>query len=306
MSSISFDVFTLELKLDAVGTPFRTISIPSFYTFDKLHCMIVWLFQWSDEHQHKFKIPINKDQLNKKQEAEDDMDEDSSSSLLHKNPDIEKMNININTNNNKSKQMNKNNIKDNDDIDQKNQKNLKQKDENTYYWVSDLKSFPSHSSNIKRKLESRVMLQNALHTKHDTIMYQYDFDSKINSNWTIFITLLSTKSIRNFPISDFDPFEFVEIVDGHGKTIPEYEITDYDSNGGGGYLSPSYASDYDREYEQELREYNPKRLNEELQIMRKQYTMFYEDYKKNKKKKLKMREEMGLNNNKNKKKKEKE
>ena len=46
MSSISFDVFTLELKLDAVGTPYRTVSLPSFYTFDKLHSMIVWLFQW--------------------------------------------------------------------------------------------------------------------------------------------------------------------------------------------------------------------------------------------------------------------
>ena len=209
MSSISFDVFTLELKLDAVGTPYRTVSIPSFYTFDKLHSMITWLFQWSDEHQHKFKIPINKNQLNKKQEQDkydDDMDEDSSSSLLHKNPNIETMK-------NKSNQIIKNKDKN---IDKNNEKHLKQKDENSYYWVSDLKSFPSHSSNIKRKLESRVMLQNALQTKNDTIVYQYDFDSKINANWTIFITLLSTKSIRNFPISDFDPFEFVEIVDGDG------------------------------------------------------------------------------------------
>eukprot|EP00483_Globobulimina_turgida_P003613 UN03619 len=73
------------------------------------------------------------------------------------------------------------------------------------------------------------MIQNALRDKNDCIIYQYDFDSNINSNWTVFVTLLSTKSIRNLPISDFDPFEFVEIIDGYGKTIPEYDLIDYES-----------------------------------------------------------------------------
>ena len=55
-----------------------------------------------------------------------------------------------------------------------------------------------------------------------------------------------------------------------------------------------------------MRSYNPKRLNEELQIMRKQYTMFYEDYKKNRKKKQKMRQkDLDRNNKKKKKKKRK-
>merc|ERR1712154_80307 len=117
-------------------------------------------------------------------------------------------------------------------------------------------------------------------------LYQYDFDSNINSNWTIQITLLSIKSIRNFPISDFDPFDFVEIVGGDGATIPEYE-----SVGGGGYCNNN-LSEYEREYKQELREFDQKRLNEELIIMRKEYTMFYEDIynKKQKKSKQKMRQ----------------
>ena len=173
--------------------------------------------------------------INMNNEQYDDQDEDSCSSLLHKNDQISKMeNIDIVDNNNNNNN-NMNNIKSNINVkDDKTNKNInnninnmnhknklnrkKQKSDNSYYWVSDLKSFPSHSSNIKRKLESRIMLQNALQNKKDTIIYQYDFDSKINSNWTVFITLLSTKSIRNFPISDFDPFEFIEIVDGNGTS----------------------------------------------------------------------------------------
>eukprot|EP01084_Bolivina_argentea_P012157 22774_1 len=219
MSSISFDVCTVELKLDAAETPYRIVSVPSFYTFNKLHEMIVWLFQWSDEHSHAFKIPIHK-------------------------------------NNEKDDSLCK------------------------YYWVSNIKSFPSHNINIKKKLESRVMIQNALHNENDCIVYQYDFDSNINSNWTIFVTLLSKKSIHNFPIDDFDPFDFVEIIGGYGKTIPEYDLIDYDNQ-----ISEPFIFD-----EQEVRQYNQKRLNEELQIMRSEYTMFYEDYKKNKKTKRKMRQ----------------
>eukprot|EP00484_Ammonia_sp_Unknown_P013062 CAMPEP_0197076176 /NCGR_PEP_ID=MMETSP1384-20130603/211979_1 /TAXON_ID=29189 /ORGANISM="Ammonia sp." /LENGTH=473 /DNA_ID=CAMNT_0042515025 /DNA_START=1179 /DNA_END=2600 /DNA_ORIENTATION=+ len=301
VSKITFDVFTLELKLDAFGTPYRTVSLPSFYTFDKLHAMIIWLFQWSDEHQHRFKIPVNKEHINKPPLSQDFDDEDSSSSLI------------------KSSDSNKNNAQNDTEHLKKHRTRRHKEDDCLFYWVSDLKSFPSASSsvNIKRKLESRVMLQNALQHKHDTLVYQYDFDSKINANWTVFITLLSTKSIRNFPISDFDPFEFVEIIDGGGKTIPEYQLNiDYDSaktagpatgnhsnTESAGYVSSPYASDYDREYEQEMREYNPKRLNEELGIMRKQFTMFYEDYKKNRKKKQKMRESQHDDDEKSKKKK---
>ena len=60
---------------------------------------------------------------------------------------------------------------------------------------------------------------------------------------------------------------------------------DYYENGG--YASPS---DYDQE--QELREYDAKRLNEDLQIMRSQYTMFYEDCRKNKRKKRKLKQKI--------------
>ena len=62
---------------------------------------------------------------------------------------------------------------------------------------------------------------------------------------------------------------------------------DYYENGG--YASPS---DYDQE--QELREYDAKRLNEELQIMRSQYTMFYEDCRKNKRKKRKLKQKQRI------------
>ena len=174
MSTISFDVFTLELKLDVNNPPHRTISIPSFYTFDKLQSIISWLFMWSDDHNHRFKILKHKNQrIRKEQDSEHDAD--SSSSLIPSSSS-----------------------------------------KNAYYYLSNLKSFPSHSNNIKSKLESHVMLQSHFHHQHDSIIYQYDFDSNINSNWTVNITLVSINSIKNFPISDFDPFEFVEVIDGNG------------------------------------------------------------------------------------------
>eukprot|EP01084_Bolivina_argentea_P051006 93828_1 len=55
MSMFPFQVLTLKIKLKA-GT-LRKVTIPDFYTFGHLHKLMVFLFEWDDDHLHKFELP---------------------------------------------------------------------------------------------------------------------------------------------------------------------------------------------------------------------------------------------------------
>lgn len=66
--SFTFTELTLKLKLQA--GPLRKVTIPAFYTFGHLHEVMVFLFEWDDDHLHRFELPL----------PEDDEDDDISPS----------------------------------------------------------------------------------------------------------------------------------------------------------------------------------------------------------------------------------
>ena len=54
---MNFNLLTLKLKLGKYRGPNRIVTIPDFYTFGHLHKLMVFLFEWDDDHLHKFMVP---------------------------------------------------------------------------------------------------------------------------------------------------------------------------------------------------------------------------------------------------------
>ena len=71
--SFNFNLLTLNIKLTA--GPLRKVTIPDFYRFSHLHDLIMWLFEFDDQHLHKFEVKPK--EIDDSDPASDDLEADN-------------------------------------------------------------------------------------------------------------------------------------------------------------------------------------------------------------------------------------